>query len=50
MLPVRPLGSWLWMSGNASRTRLATSSTLASGATLMPMNTERLPLKATLKS
>ena len=39
-----------WIAGKASRTRLATSSMLASGATLMPMNTERLPLKATLKS
>jgi len=48
--PVSPAGSCERMSEKAARTRWATSRIFASGATLMPMKTERTPLKATLKS
>jgi hypothetical protein len=47
---VTPVGSCAAISGRTERTRCTTSSTLAFGATLIPMNTERWPLKATLKS
>ncbi len=47
--PVMPLGMSAWMSGNALRTRPATSSTLASGATLMPMNTALRPPNAVVR-
>ena len=48
--PVSPAGSCSRIEGNTLRTRSATSRMLASGATLMPTNTERTPLNATLKS
>ena len=38
--PVSPVGSLACKSGKALRTRLATSSILAPGATLIPMNTD----------
>ncbi len=47
MVLCSPSGIWRWISGRTDFTRSITSSTLASGAVLMPMNTEVLPLKAT---
>jgi len=38
------------MPGNAAFTLPAASSTFADGATWIPMNTDRRPVKATLKS
>ena len=47
-LPDMPVGNCFWISGTAARTRAATSSKFACGATLMAMNTDLLPLNATL--
>ena len=43
MLPDSPAGNCDWICGNTLRTRAITSSTLASGAALMPIATVCCP-------